>query len=384
MSVVAAPATKGRLHAMVIGVSRYSHRSNLTTPGPAMSAALFAQWLRNEFRHPELALGTMRVLLSPTDQEAEPAAQAAGRIDGEPTRDTVDAELNAWGNRCNRSAADAALLYLAGHGTSMVAAGGLLLLQDFGAPGAALGRALHIDAVRDAMETRVAHANFFFVDACQQTMPEQANITNPQAVTGVDLVPGKRRRKFYRAIYGAAPDEKAWTLAPKEAVKHGTVFSKALLQALKTVADFDDNGRFSVTVNRLIAETALNVERGGDELRKQFGRGIQGTSQASGTGGDRTFHVPEHVPVELSIHLDPETAANSATAKLYRYSRPRHAVLHGLVTLTPQPATLVVDVGKYKLQLTAPPPPAEIDQIDEYVVLPETAHWMVPIEYITR
>jgi hypothetical protein len=376
-------ASTGKWHAVVIGVSEYANKTGLTASGPAMSAARFAEWLRNEFRHPRLEFGSLRVLLSPTEAEHDAAQAAAGGIDGPATRGPVEQELMAWADRCDRSN-DVGLLYLAGHGTSMVAAGGYLLLADFGAPGAVLGRALSIDSVRDAMETKGAHANFFFIDACQETIDEQYETQDPQCIKPIDVVRGApRRRQFYRAVYGAAPDQKAWTLPDEEAVEQGTVFSKALFQALRTAADWDKDGGFCVTIDRLIAEIADNVERGGSELHARYGRDIRGTSQASGTPGDLLFHVPERVPVRLEIELDPASAADTAQGKLYRYTDWRRAVLDRDVALQPQPAQVVVDSGKYKLQLSGPPPPGRIDQIDEHAALPGTERWKVVVAYLS-
>lgn len=265
----------------------------------------------------------------------------------------------------------------------MVAAGGYVLLADFGAAGPALGRALSIDSIRDAMQTRQAEANFFFVDACQQTLPVQFEAEDPQCVKPLDLLRGAfRPRQFYRAVYGAAPDREAWTLPEAEALQQGTVFSKALLQAVQTAADWDEDAGFCVTIDRLIAETARNVEREGTELQVRYGRDIRGTSQSSGNGANRPFYVPERVPVRLKIELDPATAANSAHAKLYRYRPPRPAALDRDVDLQPHPAEIVVDSGKYQLQLSGPPPPGRIDQISEHVVLPAAARWKVVVEYV--
>jgi hypothetical protein len=384
----------GKLHAVVIGVSNYPYRPNLTTQGPAMSAALFAQWLRTEFRNPDLQLGSLRVLLSPTDGERQAAIDAAGQLDGPATRECVARELPLWADRCNQSRDDAALLYVAGHGTSMVAAGGFLLLEDFGGPGTVLAGALHIDALRDRMEIRKAHANFFFVDTCQETIEEQEDVEDPDALKGIDLWRGGRRwRTFYRAVYGAAPEEQAWTLPEDEVMKSGTVFSKALLQALHTAADFDEGGGwgFCVTVERLIAETARNIELEGTELKARYGKEITGSSQASGLGGNRPFHFPAQVPVDLAIALDPEGAAAIAKAKLYHYllapkggqaarAKPRK-VLYGDVPMAEQPARLKVDSGKYELQVCSEPP-GDFDLLDGHVVLPAAAYWKVPIDYV--
>lgn len=77
---LSASGTTGHMHAVVIGISEYADAPELTTAGPAMSAARFAGWLRNEYRHPKLELGSLRVLLSPTEAEREAAQEAAGQM----------------------------------------------------------------------------------------------------------------------------------------------------------------------------------------------------------------------------------------------------------------------------------------------------------------
>jgi hypothetical protein len=145
-----------RLHALVIGVSAYPHSQNRqlgSVRGPAISAARFAEWLRTKWRHPEFELGSLKVLLSPTEDEAETALAAAGGVSGRATSQNVRLAVWKWAELCNDSDDDIALLFVAGHGTESLYGGGVLLLEDHGSPGGALAYALDLDFVQKAIGT---------------------------------------------------------------------------------------------------------------------------------------------------------------------------------------------------------------------------------------
>ena len=85
------PGGASATHALVVGVSRYT---NLPVDGeappvanetfglrhaktPATSAWVFARWLESTYNNPAAPIGTIRVLLSPSDWEIENVPELA-------------------------------------------------------------------------------------------------------------------------------------------------------------------------------------------------------------------------------------------------------------------------------------------------------------------
>ena len=199
--------TKAGLHALIIGVGNYPERPALTQAGAVMSAARFAEWLRTEYRHPDLELRSMKVLLSPVDAAQLAVARlAAGQVDGAASRADVERIVPQWASAYDADPRDAALLYVAGHGSSMVLSGGFLLLEGFGSPGGALAHALNLGFLIEAMGTKRAHANFVFVDACRRTIEEQIAFSMTTGICPLDACAGAPRlRNTLGICHGARP-----------------------------------------------------------------------------------------------------------------------------------------------------------------------------------
>jgi len=356
------PKTKAGLHALIIGVGKYPSRPNLTQPGSVMSAARFAQWLKNEYRHPHYDLHSLNVLLSPVDdQQAEDARAVAGQLDGAATRDGVEQFVPKWAAMFNKSSEDAALLYVAGHGCSMLPGGGYLLLEGFGSSGGLLAHALNLSALIDAMGTKRAETNFVFVDACRSPFEDQIAVGTTSGVTPLDVRAGAPRlRKMLKIFYGAAPDDRAWTLHKSEIFEHGTVFSKCLMRALRGEAlDLDDDGQLGVLANRLVEKTARLVGETAASLSAEYRLSIRQAPEGVGSIADIAFHVPETVMVDLEVELDPADLAKVAEANLFKLKRPDQPKHDRELPLDSHPAHLQVSSGKYQLHVNNRPRPCE-------------------------
>jgi hypothetical protein len=381
----AASGPSGGLHALVIGVSSYPNAERYglkSVAGPAVAAARFAQWLRSSYQNPHVRLKSLRVLLSPTEAEAAATADAVGPTDGRGNSTDVINAVASWADDCNKAASDIGLLYFAGHGTSMVVGGGFLILEDFGHPAAPLTYALNLQYLLDAMSTRLARSNFFFIDACRSTIKAQED----HELTGImNLIYNRKapvHRQILKVCYAAAPDLSAWTTADNEVLQYGTVFFKALLRALnQSAVELGPDGRLCVMANRLASETARGVSAEARYLSKTYAREILGAGDGIGTLEEVPFHWPTAVPVDLDIELDPAASATSATGSLYRVVSTARARHDRDVSFDPHPCLIGnIDAGKYRLQVSLPAGAVT----DDWLVLPSTCHWKVvlPDDYV--
>ena len=107
-----------------------------------------------------LKLESLCVLLSPIPAEESAVTEAAGGVDGRATRPEVNEATVNWAQRCDQNPDDAAILYVAGHGCSMVLGGGYLLLEGFGQVGSTLDHALNLSALIEAMATNRIRSPF--------------------------------------------------------------------------------------------------------------------------------------------------------------------------------------------------------------------------------
>ena len=189
------PAAPGgaATHALVLGVSRYEFlpaADDAPAPAdrdtfglrqartPATSAWRFATWLRDEYRSSGAPLGSIRLLLSPSEFErttlTELAALPAGVLPA--TRDNVADAVDEWHAASETNPDNVAILYAGGHGIQMSKDdGGIVLLEDFARrPASPLDHSLDVGAVRKGMAgPTMAQQQFYFVDACR-VRPEAA------------------------------------------------------------------------------------------------------------------------------------------------------------------------------------------------------------------
>jgi len=138
----------------------------------ARSASEFAAWMLKKYSHQNAELGSLRVLLSPSDNEvihADIAAHGAKVLPA--TLANVEQELIAFRKLCDRNPQNVAVVYVAGHGVQITKSGSILLLHDCGSDNHAtlLKGAIDMASVRAGFNhANTAQTQFWFVDACRQ------------------------------------------------------------------------------------------------------------------------------------------------------------------------------------------------------------------------
>lgn len=182
-------------HALIVGVSAYSHLPGggaappagsataalgLTQlQAPALTAHRIFRWLHDHRAELPVPLHTVRLLLAPSAAElaAEPAI--AQEPAGVPTYAGFQAALNEWRTDVARFAKSMALLFYSGHGLGGTGEDALMLASDFGDPQAALlDRAISITDVEQGMapprpggRRTIGRKQVYLIDACRNRPP---------------------------------------------------------------------------------------------------------------------------------------------------------------------------------------------------------------------
>jgi hypothetical protein len=254
------PAT----HALVIGVGDYPHLNGgppeqrteqhdgmeqLTSP--PISARLFASWLMSEdFRHPTKPLASVALLLS--EAKSAPFADPknpAKKFDVALADSTnVRLAITEFFNRGDQNADNLLIFYFCGHGIS-AGTDTALLLSDYGANRLnALDGAIDFRLLRIGMERSKASEQCFFVDACRASTDTLINSDYAGQVIILAqpprdrALPPRRGPVFYATLNGF----KAFALPGKP-----TVFTDALLKALRNLAADDEMGDWRVSTSKI-------------------------------------------------------------------------------------------------------------------------------------
>lgn len=364
-----------RMHALVIGVSKYQFLTEDGSQGtgggktfglrqartPATSAFRFAKWLESTYNNPAAPLGSVRLLLSPSDFEKQ---NVAG-LDALPaevlaaTRDNVAQAVDDWMTDCATDAGNVAILYASGHGIQMSPDdGGIVLLEDFAKLQSVLDHSLDVGAVRKGMAgSTIAQRQFYFVDACR-VKPEEA-VQFQTLGNGVGLPATFEGRAPVSPVYFAAlPSTEALG-----AIGDGTLFVQALLECLDTALGVDDraqaDGSWAVTSTTLVKELPKRIRELADS---------HGAEQVATTGGqieDAPFHIlPGKPEVPITIQLDPDTAVACARARLWD---PLAAEIFDGEAFAPT-ISRKVPAGQYALKVTIDPPTEPFRDVELFLV----------------
>ncbi len=316
-----------RTHALIIGVSSYTFLpggaradevdddtalglGQLTTP--ATSALQFARWLRDHYRNPDAPLGTIRLLLSPSDEEVarDPEMAQLTRQVPPADRDSVRAALYEWRDECLARRDHVGVLYAGGHGVQITKEGAMVLLADFADPhDGILSRSLNVEGVRSGMSRNdIAQAQFYFVDACRVQSPVLSNYQHLQEGLTLDSRLGEAVGcSAYFA--SAAPATYAYA-----ALRGTSLFLQALLQCLELHAvSPSDGGEWIVTTTslfRALTERVREVAAEHNALQEAVCGGM--------LGDDVVIHAPNSPPViPTTLSVAPDAAVPEAWADLF-------------------------------------------------------------------
>jgi hypothetical protein len=247
----------GRIHAIVIGVGKYSaprkgRKSFDSLPGAALAAYRFARYLKHEFREPEgRSLATLRLMLSPMERDGDLTSLTAGPA----TSREVGIALQDWANDCNTDDQNLAILYVAGHGVALDKVVSTLFLADAPEQGNDYIGAINLSMTQDNMAGCAAKDNIFVYDCCAVGSDDMPDLTGAGGVFITSFPPGGKKREHSVFINAARVGRKTFALN-----ENGTLLTRGLLGAytdrvgedalLRTAGDIIDD-RFGITPYQL-------------------------------------------------------------------------------------------------------------------------------------
>ncbi|MEA3491083.1 MAG: caspase family protein [Campylobacterota bacterium] len=306
-------------HVLVIGTSKYTYLPDDITSDdekllgltsvstPATSAYRFACWIKESYNNSKAPLGSIRLLLAPSQKEIDNEPQLGQLNQPLPDSSNVEDALYAWQNDCLKFREGHCIVYIAGHGIRLSGDLGIVLLEDFGKPNRSiLEGALDIGNIHQAMAQDSAAKNqFYFVDACAIEPKLFAQYISAKTGINLDIKRGESVESS-PIFFGAAPE----TLAlgkPGE----GTLFIQVLLQCLRSdAAKADDQNN---PKNWLVSTLELfkQLQKGVKELAMSYNE--TQSVVLGGISSNTVFHESEDPPViTLTVSLSPQSAVQYA------------------------------------------------------------------------
>ena len=250
--------TKPGLHAIVIGVSDYTHlaaseddagdglKAMLKLESSALSAWQVAQKLKSMDKAKQLLkpLKTIRMLIAPSQVELDVDPKMKKAKGYKPTFDGIKAALNAWRDDANQSREEQVLFFFSGHGIRRLMQDTILLPSDFlEDENDPLTKAFNLTNVFNGMMPAknltkdfesIGREQLYLVDACRDKPPllDSLEETNTPRIFGVllndNIVDDRSAPIFFATIPGGVAAG-----APGEP----TFFTRSLLWALDNGTD---------------------------------------------------------------------------------------------------------------------------------------------------
>ena len=347
-------------HVLVIGVSAYRHFDDGTNPtqngqllgmkqlsAAAHSASEFAAWMNSEagYYNSGSAIASLRVLLSPSPGEVI-HPDIAKLLDGtnyEATRLNVETELRAFYSDCAQHRESIAVVYIAGHGVQLNSKhGAVVLLHDCGSPD-------HLNLLEGAIDVAGVHAGFdhpntaqtqfWFVDACRQTLPIASRFETLSAGV-LTLNESRGSASSNPLILAAASGTQAYAR-----VGGKTLFNEALMWGLggKIAAAPDPaiSKRWHVSVYEMVKQLSRRLKALASEA------GVSQTVDPAGRLNDALFHEHRSIPkADLKVEVVPDSMATTCSASLRQIGQPAM-----VKAFTRWPILCEVDAGLYELSI---------------------------------
>jgi hypothetical protein len=253
-------AGKPQTHAFLVGVSEYAHLPKPTEPpdpekfnlqrlaSPALSVWEICRWLIANADTLACPLASVRLVMSPSAKEKPkltPIDLGQGKQLKKTKIDPADwkhfvPEAIEWRKEASADRNSMTFFYYSGHGLERLGTP-LITLADFTDPaaGGVLQRSCEVAAnfmlgmAPSANRPEVARTQFYFVDACRETVMDFPGLANPPG-TVWDTLPGvdDRATPMFMASY---PGAIAQTIAGKK-----TDFCEALIKCLDNGAENRD------------------------------------------------------------------------------------------------------------------------------------------------
>jgi hypothetical protein len=322
-------------HAVVIGVGCYPHLEGGATPrpntmdlgqlsSPPCSATEFAQWLQKMYNNQDAPLGTLDLLISPTDGPASFEDDNGKSLRVEPAiMENVRTAIERWAARADIDTKSVAIFYFCGHGVCAGINNGLLV-EDFGddhSDRTLLKKVIDIDGLNLAMDGSRSRKQCFFIDACRNTPQLIAQRAGQGAIGDSILTPtinqGRYGARDAPMFFACLPSQKAYS------TNNGvSLFTSALIETLNGAGAVKRAGTWIVRTDTML--NALN-----ETIRRIAPRQSLPPQPAyldQGSGYDLHWLVASP-DVPVAVGCAPATANHSANLSLVgrsiRHERPQ-------------------------------------------------------------
>jgi hypothetical protein len=315
------------LHVLIAGVSAYAYLPRgdeevdprsfklKQLSCTAFSAYKVFRWIIDHQRNFSVPLATIRLLLSPNQEEID-AEPALGGLGVRCTLDNFIDAAAAWRTDAASNLENMTIFYFAGHGAQRAPGDGVLLMEDFCRnPDVPLRHAVDIFNIFNGMVESdtfpyMAQTQLYFVDACRDFLSAFRNyVQDDTSPVFRNPLTGKDRRSA-PIFFATVPGERAYAVIGEQ-----TVFSKALLDCLNNDAgnyrEEDGEDRWVVSVHSLGEKL--------DEILE--GLSNKGKDYKVGTGGyfkNTVISYFEKPPmVQISLEVDPKEALQVTNVQVF-------------------------------------------------------------------
>ena len=303
-------------HALIVGVSAYRYLPPVgSVPTPescgmtqlscaAYSAYTVYRWLRAHSDTLSAPLATCRLLLAPTDNEAqrEPAVRHAAAA----TLSEFLCAAREWRADVAQHRDNAALFYFAGHGVVRNRAEQILLMADFNdGHGSLLRNGVNLRSLIDGMAPsrrypHIGRTQFYFIDACRNMPSQFASYESLCPTPAFDVYLPDMPDDRTAPVFFAAPVGSHAYAEPNTQ----TFFSKALIRCLQgTAAEPDAHGCWRITSTTLQRTLEATIR----ELLHAYDAEQQVV--VNGVGRDAVLcYLPQPPQAQVQLFLNPREA----------------------------------------------------------------------------
>lgn len=371
---------KPAIHALIAGVSRYTYLPGgggapeaaqdfglAQLDSTARTANLICEWLKKEDQEKRLPLevGSIRLLLSPSDGEADLPATT------ECTWDKFSEEAAEWREAASRNDRSMTFFYFAGHGLQFPPQRQILLMSDFGQKvGGTFHRTVEMDdiflgmAPHDAALKQIARTQFYFIDACRTPpgdLPELEATSVPK-IWGLHRIGVDDRAR--PVFYGAPPGLAANALPGKQ-----TLFSEALLDCLGGLAAVGPEGaddRWQVHSLSLTPALEVAIAR---VNKKYEAKGAKQSFHPLPSNKATLVYLKEPPLVPVQVQIDPDLALPLFRLDILDDEMNPVAQLD---PIAPHPFVRHLPAGTYTFRATLrqPPNPQFRERVKSMVIVP--------------
>lgn len=369
-------------HVLITGVSKYpnlpTQQSDSCCMGqlvtPAQTAYKIYRWLLDKQENLLVPLATIRLLLSPSEDEKLEIYKASqkgelSKLTNQNTPCTLKNFLKAADDWCQDASShtdNMTFFYFVGHGLQTSNDNSLLLLQDFRGRDGDIGKnSVEINNIHKGMAPSekhpdIARTQLYFVDACRNRWDECHELNDYNSVNPTPVFSDLKTKLDDRCapIYFATiPGATAQGIPAQKQ----TLFSKALLECLDNYAASnekeDEQGEVQWQVS--LDSLKIGLDYCTEKLSQEYNISEQKQQYCSigghGLTTDKPFIKLNGIPeADLILKISPQEAFKDTTLEITKLDNSLKEKI--TAPLLPYPPKVLLQAGFYKISGKFEPP----------------------------